>query len=72
MREKQPRLLVIWSKYELSFDLLSRKPMATTCRRPKCTSSMAGISRSTARRIIFRGSFVASSSRKKKVLQPIP
>ena len=26
MREKQPRLLVIWGKYELSFDLLSRKP----------------------------------------------
>jgi pimeloyl-ACP methyl ester carboxylesterase len=44
MRERQPRLLVIWGKYESSFDRRSRKPIAATCRRPKYTSSMEGIS----------------------------
>ena len=51
MREKQPRLLVIWGKYELSFDSRNRKPIAAMCRRPKSTSSMAAISRSIRRRI---------------------
>jgi len=44
MREKQLRLLVIWGKYELSFD--PSEPEAyrrVTCRRRKCTSSMEGI-----------------------------
>ena len=29
MREKQPRLLVVWGKYETSFDPASRKPTAS-------------------------------------------
>ena len=45
MREKQPRLLVIWGKYELSFDSRSRKPIAGTYQRPRFTFSTGVISR---------------------------
>jgi len=31
MREKQPRLLVIWGKYESSFDSSSRNPTGEMC-----------------------------------------
>ena len=39
MREKQPRLLVIWGKYDLSFDLASRNAIAGTFLRLKFTFS---------------------------------
>ena len=44
MREKQPRLLVIWGKYDLSFDLASRNAIARTCRTLKFTFSTPVIS----------------------------
>ena len=44
MREKQPRLLVIWGKYEPPSTPLSRKPIAATCPTPKFTSSMGDTS----------------------------
>ena len=49
MREKQPRLLVLWGKYDLFRASRSRRPIAATCRRPKSTFSMRAISRSTPR-----------------------
>ena len=42
MREKQPRLLVIWGKYDLSFDSRSRKPIAEMYRTLRFTFSTAG------------------------------
>ena len=43
MREKQPRLLVIWGKYDLSFDPVGAgSAIAGTCRTPRFTSSMRG------------------------------
>ena len=57
MREKQPRLLVIWGKYDLSFELSrTGSAIARTCRRPKSTSSMRAISRSIPPRIRLRSS----------------
>ena len=44
MREKQPRLLVIWGKYDLSFDPRQPEAIARTCRRPKSTFSTPAIS----------------------------
>ena len=44
MREKQPRLLVIWGKYELSFDPSEPEAYRRTCRKPKCTLLTAVIS----------------------------
>ena len=51
MREKQPRLLVIWGKYDLSFDL--REPEALSPRRTECevTFSMPAISHWTRPRM---------------------
>jgi hypothetical protein len=51
MREKQPRLLVIWGRYDLSFLSLPPRPklIAGTCRTPKFTFSTPGISRWTRR-----------------------
>ena len=47
MREKQPRLLVIWGKYELSFDPGEPEPIAEMCPMPKFTSLTAVILRWT-------------------------
>jgi hypothetical protein len=44
MREKQPRLLVIWGKYESSFDPSEPEPIAAMSPKPKSTSSMAATS----------------------------
>jgi len=42
MREEQPRLLVIWGKYDLSFDLSEPEHIAGMCRTLKFTFSDAG------------------------------
>ena len=47
MREHQPRLLVLWGKYDLSFDPPNRRHIAATCRKRKCTYWMPVTSRST-------------------------
>ena len=48
MQKNQPRLLVIWGKYESSFDpVRARSRTAATCPRRKYTSSTARISPST-------------------------
>ena len=44
MRQKQPRLLVIWGKYDLSFDPASQSVTARTCRTPRSTFSTPAIS----------------------------
>ena len=54
MREKQPRLLVIWGKYEASFDSRSRNRTGVICPIPKSTSSMVVISRWIRRLMILR------------------
>ena len=46
MREKQPRLLVIWGKHDLHSNLASPKLIAAMCRRRKFTCSTRDISRS--------------------------
>ena len=46
MREKQPRLLVIWGKYDLSFDPIEPERYGAMSQRPKSTFSMPAISRS--------------------------
>jgi hypothetical protein len=58
MREKQPRLQVIWGKYELSFD--PSEPEAYRRDVPKSTSLTTGISRLRPRRITLRRSSEAS------------
>ena len=45
MREKQPRLLVLWGKYELSFDPSEPEAYRRDVPRLKCISLMEGISR---------------------------
>jgi hypothetical protein len=49
MREKQPRLLVIWGKYDLSFAPSEREAYRGMCRAPKFTFSTRGISCFTRR-----------------------
>jgi pimeloyl-ACP methyl ester carboxylesterase len=39
MREHQPRLLVLWGKYDFRLISPNRRRIAATCRRPKCTCS---------------------------------
>ena len=51
MREKQPRLLVIWGKYESRSTRRSRNPIAGMCPMLKSTLSMAAISRWTRQQI---------------------
>lgn len=58
MREKPPRLLVLWGKYDLSFEL--SEPEAYRCDVPKATYSMRAISRSIPQRIRLRSSSAAS------------
>jgi len=60
MRENQPRLLVLWGRYDLSFELSNRRPIAATCRMPKSTFWMRVISRSIPRRTALRSSFAIS------------
>jgi hypothetical protein len=55
MRDTQPRLLVIWGKYDLSFELSEPEAIGATSRTPTCTSSMRGISRWTQRRTKIAG-----------------
>jgi hypothetical protein len=50
-REKQPRLLVIWGKYDLSFDPPSRKRIAGMCPTLKSTCSTPAISHWTRLRM---------------------
>ncbi len=47
MRETQPRLLVLWGKYDLSFELSEPEAYRRTCRSAQFTFSMRDISRST-------------------------
>ena len=54
MREKQPRLLVIWGKYDLSFDPANRNATAKMFRTPKFTFSTPVILRSIRRPIRLR------------------
>ena len=54
MREKQPRLLVIWGKYESSFDPSEPEAYRRDVPRPKCTLWTAGISRWIPRRMRLR------------------
>ena len=51
MHKNQPRLLVIWGKYECHSIRPNRNPTAATCPRPKSTSSTAAISPSTPQQI---------------------
>ena len=60
IREKQPRLLVIWGKYELSFDPRSRKPIVATCRKQRSTLSMADTSRLIPQRMKSHSSSATS------------
>ena len=60
MREKQPRLLVIWGKHDFRSISVNQNDTAKMCRKPKSTSSMPVISRSTLLRIRSRSSFVTS------------
>ena len=61
MREKQPRLLVIWEKYDLSFYLSETGGlMMLTFPMLKSTSSMLAISRLIPRPIRLRRLSVAS------------
>jgi len=49
MRDKQPRLLVIWGNTICLFGAFrNRRPIAATCRRPKSTSSMRPLRIDTA------------------------
>ena len=54
MREKQPRLLVIWGKYDLSFDSRSRKPIAGMYRTLRFTFSTQVTSLSIPKRMKLR------------------
>jgi hypothetical protein len=60
MREKQPRLLVLWVKYDLPFELSEPEAYHRECRRPKSTSSIRVISRSIPQPIRLRSSSGAS------------
>ena len=60
MREKEPRLLVIWGKYDFSFELAEPESYRRTCRMLKSTFWTQDISRSTLLRIKLRSSSVAS------------
>jgi len=61
MHERQPRLLVIWGKYDLSFELSEPEAIGATSGAPTCTSSTPGISRWTQRRTKSRCSFAPFS-----------
>ena len=63
MREKQPRLAGDLGQVSSSRSTpRSRRPIAATCRTPKCMCSMRAISRWTRRRMRLRRSFGASRS----------
>ena len=72
MRETQPRLLVIWGKYDLSFDpRRAGSATAGTCRAPKFTFSMPAISRWTRPRMRSPRWFEnLSSSSRSEALSP--
>ena len=60
MREKQPRLLVIWGKHDRSFDLGEPERYRKDVPKAEVHVLDAGISRSTLLRIRLRSSFVTS------------
>jgi hypothetical protein len=44
LQKTQPKLLVVWGKYDPSFDMSDRKPIGAMCRTLKSTFSMPVIS----------------------------